>query len=688
MTAKRAPAWLDETSVARPATSLAPSAPFVLATGGTNMADDDLGSVLEAQFRQAAAALSPCYEDAVEDHDFYDGNQWAQDQLELLREEKRPATVINQVAKAVNNMLGREASSRFSYLASPVVGLAKVAAEEITRGLAHVADAVELDVVTSDVFEFATKGPMGWYCLGYDPSRAGEEPIMVDAIHPLNMFWDTIASRKRDISDARFAGYTKVVDLDVALAAFPDVADELLARAAIASPWDSEMGAQTLISEDYGNRSGPTYAPGFEGMGWFDSKRKRLALREHWWYVEEQADVLALPDGRDLDWNPESALILKMLRVRGAQRMIKRRKCFYFAICAGDLVCHTAESPYQKAWRAYPFVPLWCFRSRKGEPYGMIANMKWPQVELNVARSRFNKSIRSGGFFYGKEGLSPAEQKQVAKAVQAGSFAIGVQNPQAVQMFDNKADSAYWLKIMETSRAEIDDVVGQNEAAYGDPSNEKSGIAIERRIQQTNQNMGRLWDNLRYARKTVGERVLGLMMAYWPMEKLQHVLATAAMDEGEEPDLTWLDEFDEDENPLHQLRFRVKLEDQAETATERQAATAHRMELLQLIQDPGLVQILLPDTLRSTDWPGSDDMAKKAEEYNQQRSQAAGAPQKPAVPYKDAPEDIRRQMEQREGFQPSQLPPGSPGNPRDAHAQFTPHPLMQQLVPQGPAAGG
>lgn len=661
-----------------------------LATGSTNQPPSELGALLEQQFKESAAGSRDWREDGIEDQDFYDGNQWASEQIRILLDEGRPPIVINQTAKAVNNMLGREAASRFSFLVSPIAGSFRIAAEDMTRGLEYVADQVELDVVTSDVFENAAKGPMGWFGIHFNDHEAGVEPIQVESVHPLNMFWDP-HSRKRDLSDCRYLIRVKVVDLDQALGWYPDAATELEARAAVANPWDSETGCQVLVSDDYGNRAGPAYAPGYEGTGWYDSQRRRVALREHWWYVNELADVLALPDGRDVDWDPTSPLVLNLLQtVPGAQRMVKRRRCYHYAICAGDLVVHVDRSPYDVAWRAYPYVPLWCYRSRKGEPYGMVHNMKWPQIELNVARSKFNESVRSLGVIYGKESTTPQERKQIDKAIRRPNFSVAVQDPKAVQFVDNKADSAYWLKIMETSRAEVDEVAGQNEAAYGDPSNEKSGVAIERRVTQQNQNMGRLWDNLRYARKVLGERILGLMMAFWPLEKLRHILAAAAIDENEQPDLTWLDAFDGVENPLGQLKFLVKLQDQDETATERQASMQHRIEMMQLIQDPGLVEELLPDTLRATDWAGAEDMAKKVEDYLQRRAQAAQAPQvppKPSLNYKDAPEDIRRQMEAADGYHPSRIPPGTPGNPRDLRKEpFGRLPLTDPNGPPQPAA--
>jgi hypothetical protein len=60
------------------------------------------------------------------------------------------------------------------------------------------------------------------------------------------------------------------------------------------------------------------------------------------------------------------------------------------------------------------------------------------------------------------------------------------------------------------------------------------------------------------------------------------------------------------------FRFDLRLEDQAETTTEREAVMQQAIDLTGMLPDPAKAAIV-PDILRMSDFPGKDEMATKAE---------------------------------------------------------------------------
>jgi hypothetical protein len=502
----------------------------------------DLGAKLHNCFQESTYMSEDWRMWGREAIDFYDGRQWDEDERQRLKAGNRPVLTINQISKAIDNILGREAASRFSWKLLPREARDVVAADEMTRGLAYVADQVHVELAVSDGFASAVKGPMGIVEVAYEDRDPSKEPIVVREVNVEDFFYDPY-SRRYDFSDARYVGRRKVVDLDVALANWPWAQDVLMMKSFTG---EKALHERTLITDDYNNRARNTNSPltpGYVGMmGVSQATRMRVELTEIWWKEQESADVYMLPNGTIWEWNPEDPRILQALAMRVGQRFIGVKDCFYYSVMCDQFILHADKSPYKH--NKYPFVPFWCKRDRVGRPYGMIEAMKDPQRELNTARSRFNESIRSRWLIYAKGQLSPQELAEGREMIQRPNFMWGVTNPNAVQMGNDKPDGEFWANLMETSRAEIDDVIGQNEVAYGDKSNERSGEAIKQRVLQQGQNHGRLWDNLRNARRMIGEMVLSLMIEFYPTQKLQRILGVSALAQQATADLTWLNPSD------------------------------------------------------------------------------------------------------------------------------------------------
>ncbi|MEB3196811.1 MAG: hypothetical protein VKP62_06365 [Candidatus Sericytochromatia bacterium] len=613
----------------------APMAPQVATeTGEAIPLTPGLTSKLVAQWREAKPSQHVVTKRGREAHRFYAGEQWDEKQIQQLKREGRPPVVINQVFKAINNVSGKQRDMRLSWKVLPRGENDVLTAEAATRGAKYLEDATNFQQTESRCFKNAAIGPYGWAEVGYDESDPTREPVYCEFVPWDEMLVDPFGQAE-DLSDFRYLIRRKEVDLDLAIQAFPEHEEAL--RLAVV---DRKDDLTDQVAFDYGQVDTGTYGRGLIGELDTTTRRPRVLLREHHWWEYKQELYLMLPDGEQVDYDGNDPLALYALQL-GARVMQGRMKCFYRAIMAGDRLLSAEKS--ELPLRTYPYVCLWAFRDHNRRPYGLVETMLWPQRELNVNRSRANESMRSRWFVYQRDALGGSHtEQQVAQMLARSNFALEVNNLGGVQMGSDKGDLGGWMNLMETSRREVDDLAGQNATAYGDPdSTAKSGRAKAMQIAQQNVNLGELWDNWRQFRQRCGELMLALAIHYWSPEKWSRIVERSVLNENQEAlrkaalgqvgappeaDVSWVGRAVVGINSL--FRYDLKIDDQAETSTERQVAMQQATDLIGMLPDPAKVAIV-PDILRMSDFPGKDEMAAKAE--------AALNPQAPPPPASELP---------------------------------------------------
>jgi len=578
--------------------------------------DPKLRKRLCAEYKEATAFNFTIAQKGRIAHKFYAGDQWDQKAIAKLRQEGRPPVVINQIFKAVNNVSGKQRDSRLSWRVLPRGENDVMTAVAATKGLSYISDANNFRFTESRIFKEATIGPFGWVEIGYDESDPTKEPIFAEYVPWDEMLVDPYCEMP-DLSDARYVIRRKEVDYDMAAKAFPDKISQL--RMAIINKREESY---EKLTGDYDNREDGTLSDGRLGFLDENKGRDRVTLREHHYWEMEDRLYIQLPDGERVDYEDDSPVSMMALQI-GGQLMKGRKRCYYRAIMANDslLTVNKSELPFE----CYPYVCLWAFKDAENKPSGIVEQMIWPQKELNVNRSRANESMRSRWFLYSQGAVPNLTEEQIANRLSRSNFAIQVNDMNGVQLGSDKGDLGGWMNLMETSRQEVDEVVGQNEAAYGEQGNEKSGRAIMARINQQSLNLGELWDNWRYFRLQVGRLFLSLAIKFWPQEKWQRITEQSILQENAEmlqmamvsggqmppqADISWVGRAVIGINSL--FRFDLKIEDQAETTTERQQTMQQAIELMGMLPDE-VKATIIPDIIRMSDFEGKEQMAARAE---------------------------------------------------------------------------
>lgn len=195
-------------------------------------ADAKLLSTLNTWWIEARDAHAPNRAQQHKDADFYDHHQIDEETAAAMIERGQAPLVYNLVKPAVDWVIGTERRTRVDWKVHPRGAEDAPAAQAKQHAMKYVDDVNDGSFARSHAFSHAVKVGIGWLeeCI----NEAGdEEPITNRHEDWKNMWWDPFA---RDIllRDSRYMTRAKFMDVDYAIAMFPDAADaiERSARAA------------------------------------------------------------------------------------------------------------------------------------------------------------------------------------------------------------------------------------------------------------------------------------------------------------------------------------------------------------------------------------------------------------------------------------------------------------------------
>ncbi len=179
-------------------------------------------------------------EQAREDFDFYNGRQWAEEDLAVLKEQRRPVMTFNRIVPLVNAIVGAERNNKREVQFQPRQMGAAIPNELLTGAAEWFRDEAEAEYADSDAFQDMVICSMGWTDTRLDYDTDPEGIPAVQRLDPLKMVWDANAVRP-NLIDAQRMWYVDRKSVEDAKSLFPDVAvEDLNADWAIDSTTASE----------------------------------------------------------------------------------------------------------------------------------------------------------------------------------------------------------------------------------------------------------------------------------------------------------------------------------------------------------------------------------------------------------------------------------------------------------------
>lgn len=465
------------------------------------------------------------------DADYYDGDQWTLDEIAELEERGQAPLVYNVLAQHINWLLGTERRTKVEWAVHPRsdddVDLATIK----TKVLKYISDVSRAPFLRSRAFADAIKVGVGWLEDGAR-NAPGEEPLFSRCESWRRVWWDPL-SRENDLSDARYLFRERWVDLDVAVAMFPDRKAELEASAELSNLLSDQ-------DEDFYISGGDRRTGEWDGVGrtyhsdsafHVGQRRRRVLLVEMWYRkpvpckvlhcdplaslgAEHVAKVMAIDGEVYRDDDPLHAWTQQRGHASVIDAIQMRVHC---AIWASDALLQEMPSPYRH--NRFPFSAVWGYRrDRDGMPYGPIRNMRDPQSDLNKRQSKALHILSTKGMIADEDAFE--DWDEVEEEFARPDYILKKRRDRQVEIQQDTALAEEHVMLMEHDKRFLEMTSGVTEENLGKETNAKSGIAIEARQNQGSVTTATLFDNLRLAIQLQGEIQLSLVEQYMDRPKV------------------------------------------------------------------------------------------------------------------------------------------------------------------------
>jgi len=325
-------------------------------------------------------------EEAKEDYDFVAGEQWSQEDQNLLKDQLRPCITFNRIDPLIRSVSGEQINNAQEVRYIPREEGDVKANEYLTSAAEWLRDQCDADDEESDAFWDAAVCGMGWTESRLSDDDPEEPMPIVDRVDPLEMFWDCDA-RKRNLIDNRRVWRVREMPSESAQRMFPDAV-----KSDLDATWARDDGTTGTVKDDRERdyeRDKDT-----DGEGYDDDQPVTIVHCE-WWETEPYIKVavppaLALvmegvgPDGT-MDMAPEEfdGVKERLIELAGGEpiRSVKLQRKVFKRAFLGRTILKEGPSPCPDH---FSFNCITAFRNRnKGTWYGLVRAMKDPQRWAN-----------------------------------------------------------------------------------------------------------------------------------------------------------------------------------------------------------------------------------------------------------------------------------------------------------------
>lgn len=439
------------------------------------------------------------------DEDYYDSIQWTEQEAAAIRRRGQNPVVYNECKPTVDWLIGTERRMRRDFRVIARGNDSKEAADDAqvkTQLLKYLDDVNRTKFERSEAAKEQFVAGVGWLEVGVraDPE---DEPIYQRHESWRNILHDSLGT-KPDLSDSRYLFRFKEVDLDIAVAWFPEKAAEL-ERAALAGDEDTMTGtwAGGYPISGFGSSPGiPRKYVSFDPSSWSFNPRKRVLLIECWSYEATRSTTGQGPRTHD---------------------PIKMR--MHISIMTEFDTIIESESPYKH--NRYPFIPLWCYRrKRDNQPYGVLRAIRGPQDSLNkrMSKAQFLLSVNQlrmeAGAIDDEEMTLEEIREEQAAPDGVLIFADGALSGKKVQVREHMDIAQGHLALADRDTMAIRSGSGVTGESRGMDGGSQSGRAVIAKQEQGSMVTTEIFDNQLLGHQLEGELVLSLIEQYYTEPKV------------------------------------------------------------------------------------------------------------------------------------------------------------------------
>jgi hypothetical protein len=460
---------------------------------------------------------------AAKCEDFFAGLQWDQNDLALLKAQRRPAITINKIISTIANVMGEQIFNRTDIAFKPRnEGATAEVAHALTKVFMQIADNNQLPWVRSDVFADGIVTSRGFFDVRLDFTDSLRGEVRIEQLNPKNVLID---------ADADEYDPDKWNDVIISKWMSPDQIELLYGKK------DAELlRSRTDSYHPYGydsidinrDRFGSARAVGWPlntvTMEEYNNVRNIRVIERQWKKLDKVLHFVDLETGDTrvvpTDWDDDR--IAQHLQANPnlatTKKLIQRIR---WTVIADNVVLHDDWSPY-KHFTVVPYFPYF----RRGRTVGLVENLLGPQELLNKVSSQelhvVNTTANSGWKVKRNalQNMSTAELEQ--RGAQTGLVLELDEIANAEKIQPNQTPSGL-DRISYKAEEHIKTISGVSDYMQGFAREDVAAKSVTANKQSGQANLAKVMDNMNRTDFLLARAVLDLVQEYYTEQRLIYI---------------------------------------------------------------------------------------------------------------------------------------------------------------------
>jgi len=440
---------------------------------------------------------------AIKCFKYRENDQWTNAEKAELAQRKQPETVNNQVSVTVARQVGQfvklKARTAFVGRNEPDDGSADVLSDLFL----YVRQNNKQEFEERDVFEDGTICGYGVFDVGVTFDDLLQPEISVAHENPFDVIPDS-KSRKYDWNeDAQRITRIKWVDLKDAQERFPGKGNML------AGLFDD--ATKGLLGD----------VDVFRNNNFINQDRQQLRLAEVQYKVKEKQTLLIFPDGSTILKEDADPAKLEKARKKKTEILELERidhVIWHATFTAGVLLEH--KKLKRKFFR---WVPYFVHRKQNGEPFSEIFISLPMQDAINKRESKALHLLTTNQSIYEQGAIEDKQETATEIARPDGQIEVARGFFEKFKLEKNVELAQAQMQMHTISQSDFRRIVGINPESLGERSEVRSGVGIQKKLEQTELIMLPNFSNFTRTRSILAYNILDLMKIYYTEPKIRFI---------------------------------------------------------------------------------------------------------------------------------------------------------------------
>lgn len=471
---------------------------------------------------------------AAKCEDFFAGLQWDQNDLALLKAQRRPALTINKIISTISNVMGEQIFNRTDIAFKPRnEGATSEVADALTKVFMQIADNNQLGWARSDVFTDGIVTSRGFFDVRLDFTDSLRGEVRIEQLNPKNVLID---------SDADEYDPDKWNDVLITKWMSPDQIELLYGKA------DADLlRSRTDSYYPYGYDSIDINRDRFgsaRAIGWplntvtqqeYNNVRNIRVIERQWKKLDKVLHFVDLETGDTrvvpTDWDDDRIAqhLQANPQLATTKKLIQRIR---WTVIADNVVLHDDWSPY-KHFTVVPYFPYF----RRGRTVGLVENLLGPQELLNKVSSQelhvVNTSANSGWKVKRNALTNMSTAELETRGAQSG-LVVELDDINNIEKIQPNQTPTGLDRVSYKAEEHIKSISGVSDYMQGFAREDVAAKSVQTNKQSGQANLAKVMDNMNRSDFILARTVLDLVQEYYTEQRLLYITTDRLMNTTEQ----------------------------------------------------------------------------------------------------------------------------------------------------------